>query len=313
MTDSEDLLRRALGGGWHCRTDALECVAMEGGRRCYRVASDRGELSATVYPLDAHFEDVLQGLRVQQYAAEHGITTSVAFPTIGVEPCERLEGYGVVVQPWLDGRAFRARPIGVKAVGELVGHLHVLAIPRQLEASFARLEPRRTLEGVRDELAQAGTEVPASYRAQMEVFCETALELDDFPSVPRSLIHTDLAWSNIIELDEGHVALIDFEGAGVGPPIIDLVEVTTYLTLGPSGSGSLREEQAQAFYDGYRKQRRLTAEELDAFPEAHLFHQVYHLANALGRGDYGFIDRMAARLASWQGGVLDRLIEIAAA
>jgi hypothetical protein len=38
---------------------------------------------------------------------------------------------------------------------------------------------------------------------------------------------------------------------------------------------------------------------------------LYHLANALGRGDYGFLGRMKARLASWEGGVLNQITAIA--
>jgi len=35
------------------------------------------------------------------------------------------------------------------------------------------------------------------------------------------------------------------------------------------------------------------------------------LANSLQRDDFSFIDRMSARLANWNGGVLDMLIDIA--
>lgn len=82
-----------------------------------------------------------------------------------------------------------------------------------------------------------------------------------------------------------------------GPPIVDLVEVTTYIVEGPSGSGGLLVEQAEAFYEGYRRRRRLSVAEIDAFPRAHFYHQFYHLASSLERGDYGFIDRMTARAA----------------
>ncbi len=47
------------------------------------------------------------------------------------------------------------------------------------------------------------------------------------------------------------------------------------------------------------------------FVKAHFYHQLYYLANSLGRGDYDFIRRMGARLRNWNGGVLEQLIKIA--
>lgn len=307
----DELILNALQESWRCRARALDCVEVEESRRCYRVVSDRGVLSAKVHPLGTFFDDILQGLRVQRYAAEQGITTNAALPTVRGELSQQLDGYGVVVQPWIEGQPFRARPDEVRALGELVGSLHALVIPEDLEGYWSRLEPRRALDRIRDEVFRHRAEVPARHRAHLEAFCAMALQTDDFPSVPRSIIHTDLAWSNVIETGGGRVALIDFEGAGIGPPIVDLVEVTTYIVQGPSGSGPLLVEQAQAFYEGYRRRRRLSAEELKMFPKAHFYHQLFYLANALERGDYAFIDRMNTRLASWEAGILDQIREIA--
>ena len=126
----------------------------------------------------------------------------------------------------------------------------------------------------------------------MQRSCQSAEEIDCFPSVPRGLIHSDLAWSNIISTANGGVALVDFEGAGVGPPVIDLVETTTYyLVHGPSGSGALRAQDARAFYTGYRERRHLSADEIASFQAAHMYHQLYYLADSLGREDFCFVRR----------------------
>jgi Ser/Thr protein kinase RdoA (MazF antagonist) len=110
---------------------------------------------------------------------------------------------------------------------------------------------------------------------------------------------------------DDRLLLVDLYGAGVGPPIVDLAEVTTYLCRGPSASGPLMAEAARAFYTGYATHRRLTSEEIRLLPAAHLFHQVYYLADSLSRGDHDFLRRMSARLNNWNAGVLDTLAEIA--
>ena len=129
-------------------------------------------------------------------------------------------------------------------------------------------------------------------------------------SLPRTIVHSDINWGNIVR-NRGQLILIDLEGAGVAPAVMDLVEVTTNLCAGPSGSGPLDEEAAEAFYRGYRMNRVLAPEEVESLPDAHLFHQVYFLADSLERGDFDFLSRMGARLANWEKGAYEKLIDAA--
>src|SRR3989304_7294636 len=113
----DDLIRKALREFWQCRGQALDCVEAQDDRYCYRVVSDRGLLLVKVPALGTFFDDIVQGLRVQRYVAEHGIATNAALPTLAGEPYEALDGYGIVVQPWVEGQAFRAHPDGLRALG----------------------------------------------------------------------------------------------------------------------------------------------------------------------------------------------------
>ncbi|MBT4498860.1 MAG: phosphotransferase [Gemmatimonadetes bacterium] len=136
-------------------------------------------------------------------------------------------------------------------------------------------------------------------------------QLDGFPALPRVLVHSDITWGNVPRSQDGPLVLIDLEGAGIGPAVMDLVEVTTKLCLGPSASGPLQTEATMAFYAGYREHRLLSSEEVMTFSDAHFFHQFFYLVNSLQREDFGFIDRMEARLANWENGILNRLTSAA--
>lgn len=307
-------LKKVLRERWGRKIDAVGLVEEEEGRQCYRVESDRGPLFVKVQrDGEAFLDDVLQGLEVQVYVSKRGILTILPLPTAGGDLCARFQGYGVVVEPWIERQEIEWDLSQWREFGRIVGRLHALNVPEELMARPAKLEPRRTLEAVRDQIAQRRDHAPADYQPQLEEFWRTAEQLDAFPSAPRCLIHTDLAWSNVLRTPEDCLLLVDFEGAGVGPAVVDLVEVTTYLCRGPSASGPLRVDAARAFYDGYAEHRRLASDEIGMLPPAHFYHQLYYLANSLGRGDYDFIRRMQARLRSWNGGVLDQLAEIATA
>ena len=307
-------LRKVLRERWGCRIGLVHPVEEGEGRRCYRVESDRGPLFVKAYEdRETVLDDVLQGLEVQVYADGRGIPTNPPLPTAAGGLCARLQGYGVVVAPWIERREVERNPSQWRAFGRIVGRLHALDVPDRLQHRPARMEPRRALEGVRDRVRQHGVRAPEEYQLQLDAFWKIAEPLDDFASAPRCLIHTDLAWGNLLWTADGHPLLTDFEGAGAGPAVVDLAEVTTYLCRGPSASGPLQTDAARAFYEGYAEHRRLTSDEIGLFPQAHVYHQLSYLANALSRGDYDFIRRMQARLYNWNGGVLDRLVRIATA
>ncbi|GEM_PF-2658064 len=305
-------LRKVLHERWGCRIGVIHPVEEEEGKRFYKAESDRGPLFVKAHEdREGVLGDVLQGLEVQVYAGRQGIPTVPPLPTTDGGLYARLQGYGVVVAPWIERREVERDPLQWREFGRIVGRLHALDVPDGFATRLARLEPRRTLEAVRDQFAQRRDRVPGEYRAQLDALWKTAERLDNFPSAPRCLIHTDLAWGNVLRAFDGRLLLVDFEGAGVGPAVVDLVEVTTYLCRGPSASGPLRADAARAFYEGYAEHRRLTSNEVDLFPQAHFYHQLYYLANSLGRGDYDFIRRMKARLRNWNGGVLEQFAEIA--
>lgn len=310
----DNLVRQALRDSWHYSISSLCCIQEEDGRRCYKALSNHGVLFVKIQKQQGEFlDDIVQGLQVQAYVSKKGILTNNVLPTIKGELYVKSQGYGIIVEPWVEKQTFGIDLWQLRKFGETVGHLHSLIIPKELKTCLSKLEPQRTLNTIRQRVYQCRDQVPKNYQSVLDAFCKTAEQLDDFPSITRSIIHTDLAWGNVVRMLDDNILLVDFEGAGIGPAIIDLVEVTTYLVKGPSASGPLMKDQAKEFYDGYKTQRRLSSEEIALFHRAHFYHQLYYLANSLGRGDYDFIRRMEARLQSWNEAVIDQLVEIASA
>lgn len=311
MTQVDELTGRALSEFWHMNPLSLECVEEEEGRRCYKASTEAMPLFVKTQRDQGEFVDDLErGFRVQAYLAKSGFPTNGILLSKDNNLVERLDGYGIVVEPWIERRSFKRDVESWNAFGELVGQLHSFAVPDELTTCISKIDPERTLDGVLQQIDDRLAGVPEEHSVKARSFREAAKALELLQSVPRSLIHSDLAWGNVIRNTDGAFMLVDFEGGGTGPPVMDLVEVTTYLCRGPSASGDLQEDAAIQFYQGYAKHRKLDTSEVVAFPQAHLYHQLCYLANSLGRNDFDFIARMAARLDNWNGGVLDRLLEI---
>ena len=312
MNIVDHLTLDALRECWGLKIETLECVDKEEGRCCYKASSERGLFFVkTQEDKEEFLEDLERGVRVQVYLEKEGFPTNGVFPTTNGRLLQQWHGYGIVVEPWLERQDFEKNSEHWRIFGQLVGRLHSLPVPDEVQSCISKMDPARNLRTVLEQVNDRRQLVPERYRAQLESFCELVKGLDELLSVPRTLIHSDLAWSNVIRRADGCFMLVDFEGGGIGPPVVDLVEVTTYLCRGPGASGSLLEDAAKAFYKGYRAYRQLNATEISAFGSAHTYHQLYYLANSLGRKDFDFIRRMSARLDNWNGGILDQLIKIA--
>ena len=311
MNNTVDLVTEALERFWSLKVLSLDSLSEEEHRRRYR-ARTKGRVVFVKVDEDGGetYIDLDHGYRLQSYLAHNGFPANQPLMTRDGDFVKRLSGCVVGVEPWIEPVPFEMDSEHWRAFGRAVGHLHSLPIPEALKSRLSRMDPNRDLDGVLQRIRERTADLPNDKSGKVRRFLDMAGGLDVLKQIPRAMIHSDLAWGNIMQSPEGKLILVDWEGGGVGPPIVDLVEVTTYLRR--SEPGSLHEGAAAEFYRGYREHRSLTPSELESIEQAHLYHQLYYLADSLTRGDFGFVDRMSARMAGWYAGTLDRLVEIAA-
>lgn len=118
-------------------------------------------------------------------------------------------------------------------------------------------------------------EVPDEWLALWEA-CRQALDAwEQRPALPLGLIHGDCWVGNAVWLPSEEVALIDWEFAGVGAPILDLgCLLEDCYTVGPGGS-RVDQPRLEAALRGYLSERVLEREELAALGEAIRFGVAY--------------------------------------
>src|SRR5206468_3787034 len=91
-----------------------------------------------------------------------------------------------------------------------------------------------------------------------------------FHGAPRVLIHNDCHHWNSVSTPDGRVVLIDWEGAGLGPAVIDLgfaaLSVDTSGIVGPVEPPD--PARLDALLAGYRQHHALTSGELEHLADA---------------------------------------------
>ena len=178
------------------------------------------------------------------------------------------------IEPALEARAYRQ-------AGRLLALLHSAEPPA---AETALLE--RLLDRAEQQLAKAAAELDAGQqtlaRRAAQLLAEAAPGLRGVPT------HGDIQPRNLL-LDpvSGTLALIDFEKAGIAPPVRDLVRLEAGIFTG-------RPQLRGAFYDGYG--RELDPVETLALRAWVVLDSVSALAWGIPNGDHEIVARARAAL-----------------
>lgn len=178
------------------------------------------------------------------------------------------------IEPGLETRAYRQ-------AGRLLALLHAAEPPVPETALLERL-----LDRSEQQLAKAATELDAGQRTLARRAAHVLAELaPDFRGVPT---HGDIQPRNLLlDPDSGRLALIDFEKAGIAPPVRDLVRLEAGVFTG-------RPRLSAAFYDGYG--RELDPVESLALRAWVVLDSVSALAWGIPNGDHEIVVRAHAAL-----------------
>lgn len=247
-------------------------------------------------------EHITQGLELQSYAAVCGLATSEILPTRTGQMFCRTSDAVASLEVALNSRTDEISITDWRDFGRVVAQLHALPVPPNIKPS--RLEPEATKSASIDAIQRNARSLSRASRYIVDALIDRITRVDPTKKCDRVLIHSDLCWANVIRTIGGGLSVIDFEGGGTAPAVMDLAEVTTQLCTGPSGSGPLNIPAANAFFGGYCADRAEVDIDIDLLTYAHAFHELYFLADALVRGDHSFVERMDRRLRTWDDGIL---------
>jgi spectinomycin phosphotransferase len=240
----DDTLVAALAAGWGVAAASVEflpvgddagawsfrVVAGDGTRRFLKVRGGRVDPAAVLVPV---------------FLRDHGLEPVVAaVPAAGGDPWRPLDGFTLLVYPWVDG--VPAMELGLTdrqwvALGRFVAALHRTALPAPLAATVTResfvpwgARPVRALDGRIDQgrpgdpLHRELAGVWRAHRDEIAVAVDRAERLGRVVAAARPelvLCHADLHLANLLVDEDGRLAVVDWDGLQLAPRERDLLFV----------------------------------------------------------------------------------------
>lgn len=184
------------------------------------------------------------------------------------------EGWTVLLLTYLPGELADFSPERLMRLGACLGTLHALAIDMPEERDGASL-PDSRLAPPRDSLAAyEDRAVPAELRGFYARALETIRRMQEAaPELPAALLHGDCWPHNAIVSGEGSLVLVDWDGAGLGPAVLDIGYLLMACHLGVPDLPTMRPDPVRigAVMQGYCQRRRLTQAELRMLEEGVAF------------------------------------------
>ncbi len=185
--------------------------------------------------------------------------------------------HSVLVTTFIDGTPAGFFPHILHGIGEALGRLHTLNMAEAHTLPPAEMLPVTDMVIALEWLAEAEPRLPPGLRGQHDQLVGAIRGIRSYDHLPQALIHNDCHPGNAILTSEGPI-MIDWHGAGLGPPVVDLGFLLISCEIAPSWAAPLapNPDRVVTIVDGYARYRTPTIDELDWLPDAMRFRSLLY-------------------------------------
>lgn len=270
----------------------LQPLPSESGKRIYRVEHAHGP------------RWVLRVYETGSSSAAQALATTLLFLEDQAYPAERIvrslddhvlvtTDYGrqLLMTTFLEGTATDYSPATLRVLGATLGRLHALQLtaahPLARSLPLAEMRPANELPWALEQLTSVAVHVPRRLQSWYDKLTAALRSIDLCEDLPRVLIHNDCHPDNTVHTSCRQVLLLDWEGAGLGPAIIDVGFLLASCDTESPWTPPLPPDPArvEAVIAGYGQHHRLASAELDRLPDAIRFRALVYgavsFANAI--------------------------------
>jgi Ser/Thr protein kinase RdoA (MazF antagonist) len=196
----------------------------------------------------------------------------------------------VLVTTFIEGTPGGFPPATLRRLGELLGRLHRLDSAASPDLPPAEMLPSTDMTLALRWLTPLEPHVPPELTDTYSTLLDAIHGIASSRHLPQTLIHNDAHPGNAIVTPQGTPIFIDWHGAGLGPPIVDLGFLLISCAIAPSWAEAIpsAEGRPEAIVDGYARHRIPTPAELDWLSDAMRFRALLygagHLATTVKQG-----------------------------
>ena len=259
---------------------SLQSLDSESGKRMYRVERSREQpWVLRAYPPES--EDNIQAL-----------VTVLAFLEQHEYPAERLvraedgsfivthDGWRLLVTTFVEGSTVDYAPPTLHLLGATLGRLHALQPIATTPAALpvAQMRPVNEISWALSQITGIKAQVPKHLYARYDTLVAALHGIRLGEELPRVVIHNDCHSGNAVRTAAEQVVLIDWEGAGLGPAVLDVGFLLSSCDTESPWRPSLAPDPARvaAIVDGYCQYHTLTPAELEYLPDAIRFRAIVY-------------------------------------
>jgi Ser/Thr protein kinase RdoA (MazF antagonist) len=190
---------------------------------------------------------------------------------ISGEPVVRNAVYCALLLTYLPGQPLPIDALHLRRLASVLGHLHTLAGASAAALPVSWWFPLDVVtRPLLDKLTAAKTVTPLRWQSVRAAFTATLTAAQERSDLPHAAIHGDGYPANALQLEDGRIALIDWDCAGWGPAILDLgIALLDAHTVGGAGERiAVDPSIVAAMVEGYAQVRTVSPAERDYLLDA---------------------------------------------
>ena len=283
-----DFLATALKQFYSVSLTKWQLLPSDNGHRIYRLNLVDGQ-RWVIRVFSADDQGVASLANILSFLEQRGYLAEQIIRAVNNDAIVRYEDMLLLVTRFVEGVPVDCSTTALNLLGQTLGKLHALQVEDRSMLSKADMLPVAELAYAWSELSKVADNVPKALQEHYGILANAIHTLNRCENTPLVVIHNDCHPGNAIRTSSQEVVLIDWQGAGLGPAVIDVGFLLASCEIPFQGIApfEINQERIPAIIDGYCQYHILTPTELDLLPDAIRFRALVYgavsFANAISK------------------------------
>ena len=259
---------------------SLHAFKSDSGKHIFRVEQGSGQnMILRVYP--SNDDEKLQNLiTILTFLEDRHYPAERIMPAANGDSIIKRNDWQLLMTTCIEGSSVDYTLPALNSLATMLGRLHALRASSQVNEKRplpkAEMLPAREIAYALTQLTSVKSLLTRNLYSRYDALVAALNAIDLCEDLPMVLIHNDCHPANAVHTHTGQVILIDWEGAGSGPAVIDVGFLLASCDTESPWTPPMPPDPARvrAIVDGYCQHHVLTHAELERLPDAIRFRAI---------------------------------------